>query len=272
MLRKRIAFGCGRTFPLDYVVQTDRGQRLDTHPLQATAIRSAKKQPAEKREVLAGVYTGIRGRYSSWRAEFHSQIGKPEDYSEDATEYGTFTMVNSYRQSSRDAKFAHEVHVRGNYHLYAPGAVNNDDWLLVCTDVVFGERDQSPQQSLATRVLPYEAFMVKFFDRSYSAFRLEWSTVGESAWAGVTQLTFERPAAERPATRQYRRSAPAVQPRRDSARPRRMLADAAAPNETRTRTPRPQPASFVVASKSPRERRSRLGTWRKPQLRWLKGW
>ena len=132
---------------------------------------------------------------------------------------------------------------------------------MVCTDVVFGERDQSPQKSLATRALPYEAFMVKFFDESRTAFRLQWSTVGESAWAGVTQLTFRRPL-----RRSLQPTAPAAEPRRSLRRSRRLiLADSGGSAA---------PIDFDLRRRVIRARKNQndLGSSGKPTTRWLHRW
>lgn len=189
-------FWTRREVPRARVTLVERGQYLERDPLEPLSIRKSTKQPVPKREVLSGVFTGLQGRHTHWRIAFHSELNKLSDSAEDATELGRFHLRSTFEKTAGE-RFSHEVLATGNYHLYAPGTVRNEDWLLVLTDIVESDRNHAPEQSYSTRTLPYEALMVSF-SPDQETFRLAWSTIGESAWAAITQVEFRRlPSAPR---------------------------------------------------------------------------
>ncbi len=163
-------------------------QYLERDPTEPRLIRVARKQPVRKRNVLAGRFSGVQDRYTTWQFTFHSETNKPLPYSEDATEYGTFVIES--RRSMPQSRYTNSTWSMGNYYLYAPHTVNNDAWALSLTGVAHAEKDRTDHVSWLSRSLPDEIFIVQFSEDD--KFRLQWSNLSSGAWTILPQVQFQR--------------------------------------------------------------------------------
>ncbi len=199
------------------VESVDFSQYLDQDPVAPRKVERARKQPAVKNDVLSGVFRASQGRGTRWTASFQSELDKFLEYSEDATDYGTVELESSFvQQVERDLPPAvlprgstrggrdscavwprktftrsHEVRAKGKYYLYAPGTVNNEDWVLVLSEVIQSEIDHGRDTSIFTTVIPDETFIVAFSPEK-DTFRLAWSNVGGWTWSSLVGIAFER--------------------------------------------------------------------------------
>lgn len=193
----------------------DFDEYLEKDPTLPRKIEPARKQPARKDDLLAGVFTARQGRRFEWTAIFSSEIDKALDFAEDATDYGVFELQSTFvdtasedlppellprgggyntllgRREGRHFR-AHSVKTRGRYFLFAPGAINNDEWVLVLSGGEQREVDRSGREtSLLVSQVPDEVFIL-YFSPSRRAFELAWSNVGTRNWSSPVGPRFER--------------------------------------------------------------------------------
>ena len=162
---------------------------LPTDPLLPRKLERAAKQPVTKDDILSGVFTARQGRHIEWMASFQSEIDKYLDYSEDATDCGSFDLQSKFVEAVDDelpeelipqggrhlGKYntvttkreaylrTHAVKATGKYYLLAPGAVHNKDWVLVLASVIQTEVDhQGRETTLFTTSVPDETFSLYF--------------------------------------------------------------------------------------------------------------
>lgn len=223
--------------PRSYVERIDFEQYLTRDPIEPPSIERARKQPVAKEEILSGAFEGSRGRFTRWKIVFRSEIDTYSNHTEDATEYGEFEVRSDRCQDIDGTRYAHGTRAFGRYSLYAPGTVNNRDWVLVLSEVVYSRIDRSPEAGFATERLPDESFVVRFGPEKDS-FQLDWSTLGHGSWSALVGIPFERsPSAEPSKTAEPRSkdtkipSPPPAPLRRDSGRD--LVADAGEPREGR---------------------------------------
>jgi hypothetical protein len=177
--------------PRALVARVDFDQYLERDPVEPRVIERAKKQPVPKDEILAGTFTARRGRFSTWRMTFRSEVDKQRPHSEDATEYGIFEVESHSDQSTATSRFEHKTRSSGKYFLYAPGTVNNKDWVLVLAEVVQSEVDKGKDIVVFTDTMADETMIIDFSDEA-DAFRLEWSNLGGWSWTSLVDLRFRR--------------------------------------------------------------------------------
>ncbi|MGQ9589697.1 MAG: hypothetical protein ACUVYA_05310 [Planctomycetota bacterium] len=185
--------------PRAYVEKVDFGQYLPRDPIEPPSIEPARKQPVPKEEVLAGVFEGSSGRATRWRISFRSEIDAHRDHAEDATEYGEVEVRSDSCQELGGTRYAHGTRAEGRYFLYAPGTVNNREWVLVLSDIVHSTIERSPEAGFFTERIADETFILRF-DREEDAFRLEWSNLGNWSWVSLVGVRFERAAEASPKT------------------------------------------------------------------------
>jgi len=180
--------------PRSRVVSVNLHSYLPQDPIQPKRIEAAEKQPVPKDDILHGVFTASRGRRQpiDYRITFTSETDKIGEYVEDSTDYGVVEVVSRTRDKSWNPARSHAVRGMGRYHLYAPGSINNSDWVLVLSQMVQYEKDQDGRETtLTTSSILDETFIVRF-DPEKDSFRLEWSTVGEWTWGSLLNMTFAR--------------------------------------------------------------------------------
>jgi hypothetical protein len=180
--------------PRKRVTSVNLQSYLPQDPIQPKRIEAAEKQPVPKDDILHGVFTAARGRRQpiDFRLSFTSETDKIGEFVEDATDFGVVELESRTRDKSWDSERSHAVRGMGRYHLYAPGSVNNTDWVLVLSQMVQYERDRQGRETvLTTSSILDETFIVRF-DPEKESFRLEWSTVGEWTWASLLGMTFTR--------------------------------------------------------------------------------
>lgn len=174
------------------IAAVDFHQYLEKDPVAPKKIAAAVKQPVPKDDFLSGVFTGAQGRYTRWKATFQSEADKRVDSSEDATDYGTVELESVFHQRVGQSSRSHEVHRRGKYYLYAPGTVNNQEWVLVLSEVLESEADKAGlETSLFTTYIPDET-LILYFSPERDSFRLQWSNLGAWTWSSITQVNFQR--------------------------------------------------------------------------------
>jgi hypothetical protein len=213
------------------------------------AIEPAAKQPTPRDDLLSGVFAAAKGRSARFKLAFTSEIDKLIDEVEDATDFGVVEIETSVASGAgRDAR-SHEVSGSGRYALYAPGRVNNRDWVLVLTEVVLREVDRGLDTSLFTSVAPDEIFILRF-GAGKDSFQLEWSNVGNHTWGTLTSMTFRRAADAR------------EEPRCPERRPDVTPARSFEPTVVLARRTEAQATPAAPAS------RSRIEGWKPPTRRW----
>lgn len=183
--------------PRAYVEKIDFWQYLPRDPIEPPSIEPARKQPVPKEEVLAGVFEGASGRATRWRISFRSTVDAHRDHSEDATEYGEVEVRSDSSQDLGGIRYAHGTRAEGRYFLYAPGTVNNREWVLVLSEIVHSTIERSPEAGFSTERIPDETFILRF-DPGKDSFRLAWSNVGNWSWTSLVGVRFERVAEASP--------------------------------------------------------------------------
>ena len=189
--------------PRARVTSVNLDSYLPQDPIQPKRIEAAEKQPVPKDDILHGVFTAARGRRQpiDFRLSFTSETDKIGEFVEDATDFGVVEVESRTRDKTWNPERSHAVRGMGRYHLYAPGSVNNSDWVLVLSQVVQYEKDlQGRETVLTTSSILDETFIVRF-DPEKESFRLEWSTVGEWTWGSLLGMTFTRRDETEPAPR-----------------------------------------------------------------------
>jgi hypothetical protein len=166
-------------------------QYLPEDPLLPRSIEPAEKQPAPKDDFLAGVFEAAKGRSARFKLTFTSEIDKLFTYTEDATDYGTVEVETRSSSGTGDHARSHEVSGWGRYYLYAPGSINNEEWVLLLSEVVVREVDRGFDTVLFTNIVPDEAFILRLSPEKDS-FKLEWSNLGSWHWSSLTNATFRR--------------------------------------------------------------------------------
>ncbi len=165
------------------------GESLERDPLAPPQIRRARKQPVVKRNILAGAFTGRQDASTQWHIRFRSSINKQIAFSEDATEFGTVEIESVH--VSQDRRHKSSTWSMGRYHLYAPGSVNNEDWVLTLSSMTHSQRDAGRHTNWSTGRLADDTLIVTFADTADS-FRLEWSNLSSGTWTSLPQITFRR--------------------------------------------------------------------------------
>lgn len=238
--------------PRSEVASIEFDSYLDRDPVEPREIRRAAKQPVPKQEILSGAFTATQGRYTSWKITFKSEVSKFEDFSEDATEYGSVHIESRFHQTIGGEPRAHDVKVDGKYYLYAPGTVNNKDWVLVLSEMVGRQVDRAPTVTMLAERVPDETLILDF-SRGRESFTLQWSNLGAWTWTSIVGLHFRRMPEDGGARRRILGPARDKEPR-DPDKPRRSRTDWRDPRAQRTR----------VAT----GHRWRTGSWGKPTTYW----
>jgi hypothetical protein len=242
--------------PRTEVVSVDFDQYLPKDPLLPRSIGPSSKQPVPKDDFLGGVFEAAKGRNTRFKLTFTSEIDKLFNYTEDATDYGTVEVESqSASGSGKDAR-SHEVGGSGRYYLYAPGSINNSEWVLLLSEVVVREVDKGFDTTLFTNVVPDEAFICRF-DPVKDAFRLEWSNLGSWTWSSLTDMTFRRTGVDRPPREEPVRQRTPGRREFVEREPTLVLASRAAP-----------PPERKPVSEQPASRRWRTDDWKPPPRRW----
>ena len=200
------------------------GEYLDKDPA-GPVIRVARKQPTAKRNVLAGSFTGHQDDDTVWTMTFHSESHKPAARGEDAVEYGTFVLKS--RRVQPDGSYEGTSWSAGEYALFAPNSVRNNEWVLTVSEVAHNERDRTDHASFFTSSLPDDAFIVRFSPRRDS-FRLLWSNLSSGAWTSLPQIEFRHTETTPPQRTPYEPVRRTIKPRE-----RVRLQPVAAPPRTR---------------------------------------
>src|SRR4030095_15855210 len=118
-----------------------------------------------KDDILHGDFTATRGRRQpiDFRITFTSETDKVGEFVEDATDSGVLEIQSRTRDKSWTPERSHAVRGMRRYHLYAPGSVNNSDWVLVLSQMVQYEKDQEGRETtLTTSSILDETFIVRF--------------------------------------------------------------------------------------------------------------
>jgi hypothetical protein len=149
---------------------------------------------------------------------------------------------------------AHESRAEGRYHLYAPGSVNNDEWVLALSNILVSETDHGRDTSISAGVVSDET-LILYFSPERGSFRLAWSNVGSWTWASIVGITFERveEAEPRPLERYSPPARPGVIEPRSAPRP--------APVQ------RPRESERILAANEP-VRKWGIRGWGAPKTRW----
>jgi hypothetical protein len=242
--------------PRSEVAAVDFDQYLPKDPLLPASIEAAAKQPVPKDDFLTGAFEAAKGRSARFQLKFTSEIDKLFNYTEDATDYGTVEVESRSASGwGKDAR-SHEVSGWGRYYLYAPGSINNKEWVLLLSEVVVREVDRGFDTVLFTNVVPDEAFICKL-NPEKDSFQLEWSNLGSWTWSALTGMTFRRVEAERaPGRGEPVRSRPPARRPVVEPEPTLVLASRAAA------APAPQLAEAEA------HRRWRIDGWKAPARRW----
>ena len=166
-------------------------ETLNTRP-EPVRISRAKKRPVKKQEVLSGTFVANQARYTKWTLTFACEINKYYEHADGATEYGLFRIHSHHRKPDQSRGYhENEVTVKGQYFLYAPGVVGNDDWVLNLTRATYCENDISPRKACFSDRLQDEVLIVKL-SRNGRTLKLDWANQSGWQWASPIQQTYSR--------------------------------------------------------------------------------
>ena len=243
-------------------------QYLDRDPLEPRTIERASKQPVLKDDILSGAFTGKQGRYTDWSITFRSEIEKFRKGAEDATEYGSVEVESRFYQEVDGKVIDHGIRARGSYYLYAPGTVNNKEWVLVLAEMVHSEIDRSPEKGWYTESIPDETFIL-YFSPQKDSFRLEWSNVGEWSWTPLVGVRLQRSSGdgEPGAPRSWDAPDPAREDR-GSGSPSRSRGGYRIQDDGRAYLASRDPWGDGRVSTEGRGRRWQVDGWKRPRSSW----
>ena len=119
-----------------------------------------------------------------WTLTFRSETNKPLAYSEDATEYGS--VVIEGKRDDRDTEYKSRTRSIGTYELYAPGTVNNSEWVLYLSKMAHYEKERFAREGTwNSGVLSDDILIVEFRDQERDSFQLHWSNHSSKAWGSL---------------------------------------------------------------------------------------
>ena len=168
-------------------------------PPEPVRVSRAEKKPVKKQEILAGTFRANQGRYTKWTLTFSSEVNKYYDHADGATEYGLFHIYSHHRKPDQKSGYhENKVTAKGQYFLYAPGVVGNDEWVLNLTRATYSENDISPRNTSFSDRLQDEVLIVKF-TRDGRTLELDWANQSGWQWASPVQQTYRRVGAPPPA-------------------------------------------------------------------------